>query len=79
MVFKNENISPLFEVSSTSSETVRTISIDSSREIRYVSMRTKWKYPYTGLRLYDESENIIVDKSWVGEGDWSPLQMVPLE
>ena len=37
-----------------------------------------WRYPYTGLRLYDQKEFAFVDLSWNDEGEWTKLQEIPL-
>ena len=78
MIFENGNQSPFFQVSATTDEQLKTIPVNTNRDIRYVSMRIKNKYPYTGLRLYDQANNIIVDESWEDVGEWTELREIPL-
>ena len=61
----------MYEVSSGSSDEIKTIQVDPSRKIKAVSMRIKNQYSYTGLRLYAGPEDFVVDISWEDVGDWT--------
>ena len=77
LYFKNGNESPMFGVSSSSDHTLQTIDIDTTRDIRYVSVKIKGRYPYTGLRFLGENEQLITEYSW-DDGKWTSPQEIPL-
>ena len=68
-------------VSAASAENLKTIEVDTSARIAYVSMRIHAAWDgnlYTGLRLYDPDEASIVDVTFYSDGDWYPLQEIPV-
>ena len=57
-------------------ENVITLDIDPTKVISGVSMK-RWNDHLTGLRLFDEDGNYIVDYTWqttIPTGDWSEIQ-----
>ena len=78
LAFANSVESPLFQTSESSSDTLTKIQVDTTREIRYVSMEVSIGVWYTGIRLYDESKDTIIDIEWYEDPDaeWTPMQEV---
>ena len=72
--FTNGLESPLFETSDPKNkdalEEVKKIKIDTSRQIRQVSMKVWNGYAIMGLRMTDEEGNYVVDLNWSGVGAW---------
>jgi len=77
MSFENGVKTPLFEMGNSSIGTLKTIQVDTTHEIRYVSIRIEKTYKYTGLRLYDDEEVKLVNESWLESGDWTRMQRIP--
>ena len=71
-LFENGKESPLFGMASSNDDSLKTINIDTTREIRYVNMRVEKSYKYTGLRFADLNNITIVEESWVDSGEWTP-------
>ena len=74
----------MFEASSASTEKTMLITlVQPSPEVRFVSFKTLNGFWYSGMRLYDDDKEFIVDKTWnPDEYDiekWTPLQEVPSE
>ena len=67
----------MFEASSASDETLQTTLVDTTAEIRYVSMRIH-THLYTGLRFFALND-LTLDMTWYDAGEWTPLQAVPAD
>ena len=76
--FGNGATHSMFEVSSANNDMLRIVDVETNRQIRYVSMRIKWRYAYTGLRFYETQDQLILDQTWEDVGDWTPLQEIPV-
>ena len=69
---------PLFESDAAQWDKLYTKEIDTTRTIRYISLRFN-DVAYEGLRLYDESKDFILDLTWhlSPKGEWSELEKIP--
>ena len=46
--------------------------------VKFISMRTEPNgIGYNGSRLYEDARDLILDKTWMYSGEWSPLQEIP--
>ena len=46
--------------------------------VKFISMRTETNgIGYNGIRLYEDARDLILDKTWMYSGEWSPLQEIP--
>ena len=68
MKFESGSESIISELSDARGDTLRTIKVDVKKPIRYVSMRIKNQYEFTGLRLYENKDEAFVDESWADIG-----------
>ena len=79
MNFLNGISTPLVETSSAQSELLQTASVDTSRPVKYISFRIKADWDgntYTGIRLYDASQQLLFDRTFTEAGIWYPAQTV---
>ena len=53
---------------------LQSVPLDTEREIRYISLRSK-ALSYEGIRFYDANFEFILDLTWhlSPQGDWSEL------
>ena len=58
-----------------STPSTHSIAIDTSRKIRYVSMKMQYGLVFNGLLLLDEKMEPIAEKEWLHseEDEWTPL------
>ena len=72
LLFEGGLDSPLFETEYANQHPYdhppATITIDTSRTIRYVSMRMYAVTKYGGIRLFDDQMDYIVDETWFSAG-----------
>ena len=59
-IFGSNNQCPLFATIESESTSLQRVDIDTSKQIKYVSMNVYGSY-YAGLKLLDEQEEAIVD------------------
>ena len=74
LAFSNGISTPLFETSATYWDELKNVEVDTTRTIRYISLRFN-SVAYEGLRLYDEQKDYILDLTWheSPKGGWSDL------
>ena len=78
--FMNGEETPLYEAVSDDELplSLERVNIDTSQEIRYVSMKVH-AFQYYGIRFYDETQKKIVSKTFWNDklSYWTSLQEVP--
>ena len=79
MVFSNGLESPLFETAASADNQLKSLAIDTSRDIRLISMLVDSGRYYHGIRFADANNKIISEVTWYDQdwGVWTPLQEVP--
>ena len=60
--------------------TEKTITVPTSTEIRYISMKVSTGWQYAGIRFYDVNQNLLVDELFgTNLGTWMEVQMIPID
>ena len=81
LVFANGVESPLFETEGALDNTLNTIEVDPTKEIRFVSMKVSSGAWYSGIRFYSQDQagivEALVDTEWSSDGEWTLMQKVP--
>ena len=75
-----DELSPLFEDCCNKGRDLRKYEIDTSERVRYVSMRMKGGRYYTGIRLYNDDMDFILDETWndINSDPWTDPQLIPV-
>ena len=66
-----DELSPLFEDCCNKGRDLQRIEVDTTERVRYISMRMRRGRYYTGIRLYTDDMDYIVDKTW-DENNYDP-------
>ena len=64
MQFLNGESSPFFEIENTNGDWEDSAEIDTSREIRAISMRLRGGLMYAGITFYDDEGAVINNSTW---------------
>ena len=78
LVFKNGVISPLLEANNAKySDMNKSFTIDTSKEIRYVRMATKYGVYFNAIWFLDDKYETISKEVWRSSGEWHRPQEIP--
>ena len=70
-MFKNGVISPLLEANNARySDMNKSFTIDTSKEIRYVRMATKYGVYFNAIWFLDDKYETISKEVWRSSGEW---------
>ena len=81
LVFSNGVESPMYATDSSATDTLKTIHINSVRQIGYLSVKIDDGIKFDGLRLYDKQMTYIADVTWNSmpspTSTWTDLYAIP--
>ena len=80
MVFANGLESPLFETNEAKEkDALKSLKVDTSRQIRLVSMKVDAGRYYHGIRFADYQNRNIANATWYEDdwGEWTNLEEIP--
>ena len=78
LVFGTRVKSPKNQAVQAQNDKLKEIDFDSSDTVKFISMRMESNgIGYNGIRLYADTRSLILDKTWMYSGEWTPLQQIP--